>query len=133
MAMLYNNATVLRNPTPPALFRERVENAIAVYPNNTAILGMFLEAEKGQGIWGRVRALLGETAADGTGKEKGVARRVAEVWVAGWEKGRWEAEVERIRNGLAAAVEHDRCVQCSVFNDLVLVFAAGSGCRWADC
>ena len=57
---------------------------------------MFLEAEKGQAIWGRVRAMLGETAADGSGKEKGVARRVAEVWVAGWEKGRWEAEAERM-------------------------------------
>ena len=133
LGLLYNHAVVLKNATPPALLRERVERAVEVYPSNTAIMGIFLEAEKGQGIWGRVRAMLGETTAEGTGKEKGVARRVAEVWVANWEKGRWEAEVERIRNGLAAAVEHDRCVQCSVFNDLVLVFAAGSGCRWADC
>ena len=53
--------------------------------------------------------MLGETTADGTGKEKGIARRVAEVWVAGWEKGRWEAEVERVRSGLLAAVDDDRC------------------------
>lgn len=112
LALLYNHTTVLKNPTPPALLRERVERAIEVYPNNTAILGMFLEAEKGQGIWGRVRAVLGETAADGTGKEKSVARRVAEVWVAGWEKGRWEAEVERTRGGLAAAVEDERWASC---------------------
>ena len=110
ICMLYNHAIVLKNPTPPALLRERAERAIEIYPNNTAIFGIFLEAEKGQGIWGKVRAALGETAADGTGKEKGVARRVAEVWVAGWEKGRWEAGVERTRSGLMAAVESDRCV-----------------------
>ena len=108
LSMLYNHAMVLKNPTPPALLRERAERAIEAYPNNTAVLGMFLEAEKGQGIWGRVRAMLGETTADGCGKEKSVTRRVAEVWVAGWEKGRWEAEVERTRSGLAAAVESDR-------------------------
>ncbi|KAI0652187.1 DUF1740-domain-containing protein [Trametes meyenii] len=108
LTLLYNHSIVLRKPTPPALLRERAERAIEVYPSNTAILGVFLEAEKGQGIWGRVRATLGETAADGTGKEKGVARRVAEVWVAGWEKGRWEAEIERTRSGLSAAAEDER-------------------------
>ncbi|KAI0639721.1 DUF1740-domain-containing protein [Trametes polyzona] len=108
LAILYDHSVVLKNPTPPALLRERAERAIEKYPSNTAVLGIFLEAEKGQGIWGRVRATLGETAADGTGKEKDLARRVAEVWVAGWEKGRWEAEIERTRSGLAAAAEDER-------------------------
>ena len=75
LSMLYNHAVVLKSPTPPALLRDRVERAVEVYPNNTAVMGIFLEAEKGQEIWGRVRATLGETAADGTGKTKGVARR----------------------------------------------------------
>lgn len=114
LALLYEHATVLRHPTPPALLRERVERAIEVYSSNTAILGIFSEAQKGQGIWGRVRAMLGETTADGTGKEKSIARRVAEVWIGGWEKGRWEAEVERIRSGLLAAVENDRCAFVTV-------------------
>lgn len=108
LALLYNHSIVLKNPSPPALLRERAERAIEEYPGNTAVLGVFLEAEKGQGIWGRVRATLGETAADGTGKEKDLARRVAEVWVAGWEKGRWEAEIERTRGGLSAAAEDER-------------------------
>ncbi|KAI1793871.1 NRDE-2, necessary for RNA interference-domain-containing protein [Ganoderma leucocontextum] len=127
LALLYNHATVLKNPTPPAVLRERVESAIEVYPNNTAILGMFLEAEKGQGIWGRVRAVLGETAADGTGKEKGVARRAAEVWVAGWEKGRWEAEVQRTRGGLAAAVEDERTRGSAVLWKLFVAFEIRAG------
>ncbi|TBU34597.1 NRDE-2, necessary for RNA interference-domain-containing protein [Dichomitus squalens] len=127
LALLYNHATVLKSATPPALLRERVEKAVEVYPNNTAILGIFLEAQKGQGIWGRVRALLGETAADGTGKEKSVARRVAEVWVAGWEKGRWEAEVERTRSGLAAAVEDDRTRGSAVLWKLFVAFEMRAG------
>ncbi|PIL31641.1 hypothetical protein GSI_06343 [Ganoderma sinense ZZ0214-1] len=127
LTLLYNHATVLKNPTPPALLRERAENAIDMYPNNTAILGMFLEAEKGQGIWGRVRAVLGETAVDGMGKEKGIARRVAEVWVAGWEKGHWEAEVERTRRGLAAAVEDERTRGSPVLWKVFIAFEMRAG------
>ncbi|KAL6310050.1 DUF1740-domain-containing protein [Sparassis latifolia] len=108
LALLYYHGTVLRNPMPPVLLRQRTESAIETYPSNTVVLGMFLEAEKGQGIWGRVRAMLGESTVDGVSKEKDVARRVAEVWVSGWDKGRWEAEQERTRGGLSAAVQDDR-------------------------
>ncbi|KAJ7038329.1 NRDE-2, necessary for RNA interference-domain-containing protein [Mycena alexandri] len=104
LLMLYRHGAVLRNPIPPALLRERVEKAVAVYPSNSVVLGLFLEGEKGQGVWGKVRAMLGE----GGGIEKGILRRVEEVWVAGWDKSRWEAEVERTRNGLAAAVDSER-------------------------
>ncbi|KAH9944116.1 NRDE-2, necessary for RNA interference-domain-containing protein [Epithele typhae] len=122
LSMLYNHIVVLKKPSPPALLRDRVERAVDVYPNNTAIVGMFLEAEKGQGVWGRVRTMLGETAADGTRKEKGIARRFLEVWIAGWEKGRWEAEVERIRSALSAAVEDDRTRGSAVLWRLVIAF-----------
>jgi hypothetical protein len=110
LLMLYRHTVTLRNPTPPSLLRDRLEKAIEVYPSNTIVFGMFLEAEKGRGVWGRVRGLLGETTADGMGKDKDVPRRVAEVWVASWEKGRWDAEKERTRSGLAAAVENERYV-----------------------
>ncbi|KAI8980698.1 DUF1740-domain-containing protein [Trametes punicea] len=127
LALLYNHSIVLRNPTPPGLLRERAERAIEEYPSNTAVLGVFLEAEKGQGIWGRVRAMLGETAADGTWKEKDVARRVAEVWVAGWEKGRWEAEIERTRSGLSAAAEDERTRGSAVLWKVFVAFEVRAG------
>ncbi|KAJ6621607.1 NRDE-2, necessary for RNA interference-domain-containing protein [Mycena sp. CBHHK59/15] len=101
---LYRHAIVLMNPTPPALLRGRVEEMIELYPSNSVLLGLFLEAEKGQGVWGKVRSILGESG----GVEKDVLRRVEEVWIAGWDKGRWEAEIERTRSGLAAAVESER-------------------------
>lgn len=104
--LLYRHATVLKNPTPPGLLRGRVEKGIELYPSNSVLLGLFLEGEKGQGVWGKVRAMLGESG----GAEKDVLRRVEEVWIAGWDKLRWEAEVERTRRGLAAAVESERWV-----------------------
>jgi hypothetical protein len=110
LLMLYRHSSVLRNPTPPALLRNRLERALEIYPSNSIILGMFLQGEKGQGVWGRVRDILGESTKDKLRTDKDVARRVVDVWMAGWERGRWEGEVERTRSGLAAAVQNERRV-----------------------
>jgi hypothetical protein len=110
LVMLYRHGNVLKNAIPPAMLRARVEKALGMYPSNTVVLGMFLEGEKGQGVWGRVRDILGEGAVGGVLGGKDVSRRVMEVWIAGWERGRWEGEKERIRSGLAAAVESERYV-----------------------
>lgn len=104
LVLLYFHGMILKRPTPPSILRERAGTAVEVYPSNSIILGIFLEAEKGQGIWGRVRTTLGSS----DGRIKDVARRAEEVWMAGWQQGRWESEVERTRNGLAASVEHER-------------------------
>jgi hypothetical protein len=106
LLMLHRHSTFLRNPAPPAFLRDRLERAIKDYPNNSIILGMFLQCEKGQGVWGRIRGILAES----DGKDKDVARRVADIWIAGWERGRWQAEVERTRSGLGAAIQNERLV-----------------------
>lgn len=108
LLFLYVQGSVLRNPIPPALLRERAEDAIATYPSNTLILGYFLEAEKGQAVWGKVRLILGENTAAGVARDKALPRRVAEIWAAGWEKGRWKAEEERTRSSLSAAAQNER-------------------------
>ncbi|KAJ6604525.1 NRDE-2, necessary for RNA interference-domain-containing protein [Mycena vulgaris] len=118
LLMLYRHGAVLKNPTPPALLRERVETGVQLYPSNSVLLGLFLEGEKGQGVWGKVRAILGESG----GTEKGVLRRVEEVWIAGWDKGRWEAEVERTRSGLAAAMESERTRRSPILWRLFIEF-----------
>ncbi|KAJ6574984.1 NRDE-2, necessary for RNA interference-domain-containing protein [Mycena capillaripes] len=123
LLMLYRHGAVLRNPTPPVLLRERVEKAIKLYPSNSVLLGVFLEGEKGQGVWGKVRAMLGE----GLGVEKGVLRRIEEVWIAGWDKSRWEAEVERTRSGLAAAVDSERTRQSAILWRIFIEFEIRTG------
>lgn len=110
LLMLYHHSLVLRKPTPPAFLRDRLKVALGTYPSNTIILGMFIEAEKGYGVWGRVRSQMGPGMVEGGTKEKDVTRRIAEVWLAGWEKGRWECELERTRGGLSAATENERYV-----------------------
>ena len=117
LLMVYHYGFVLRQPMPPSILRDRAYAAFDRYPSNSIILGMLLEAEKGQGVWGRVRAMLGSN----DGKAKGVARRVEEIWIARWEQGRWLSEVERTRNGLAAAVEHERRVLHSNVNGRLFI------------
>lgn len=109
LLIFYHHTTTLRNPSPPALLRERVHAALDLYPNNTIFLGLFLECEKGEGIWGRVREWMSEAGGSGGGKmkEKSVVRRMGEVWVASWDKGRWREEVERVRSGFEAATFGD--------------------------
>lgn len=109
LMMLYRYGVVLKNPMPPMILRERASIALEAFPGNSVILSIFLEGEKGQGVWGNVRGMLGDNEVD-IGKTKDVARRIEEVWIAGWEKGRWKSEVERTRSGLAGAVESERCV-----------------------
>ena len=132
LMLLYNHSVILRSPTPPSVLRERLQAAIDAYPNNSLVLGMFLEAEKGHGIWGRVRAQLGQTTINGGATEKSVSRRIAEVWVAGWETGRWESEIERTRNGLAAAAESERCDYCTqaVMGFDMILRTKGSAILW---
>lgn len=104
LLMLYHYSVKLRNPMQPSILRERVRKALDEYPSNSVVLGLFLEGEKGRGVWGGVRSILGESG----GETKDVARRIQEVWITGWERGRWTSEIERTRSGLAAAVENER-------------------------
>ncbi|TFK36838.1 NRDE-2, necessary for RNA interference-domain-containing protein [Crucibulum laeve] len=121
--MVYHYGVTLKRPIPPAILRDRVERALEEYPSNSILLGLFLEGEKGQGLWGRVRGILGES----DGRPKSVARRVEEVWIAGWEKGRWAGEVERTRSGLAAAVENERTRASAVIWRIYIEFEIRAG------
>lgn len=127
LILLYNHSVILRSPTPPAILRDRLQIAVDTYPDNSLVFGMFLEAEKGHGIWGRVRAQLGQSTADGGPREKSISRRVAEVWVAGWEKGRWQSEIERTRSGLTAAAESERTAGSAILWCVILEFEVRVG------
>jgi hypothetical protein len=101
--MLYHHSVTLKATMQPAILRNRVQKSLEVYPENTILLALFLESEKGQGVWGRVRSLLDEDV-----REKGISRIMWEVWAEGWEFGRWEPE--RVRTKLEKAVSSERYV-----------------------
>lgn len=106
LLLVYYHLFVLKNPGKPSILRDRASNALDIYPSNSIVVGLFLEGEKGQGVWGRVRAFLAENEA----VEKDMMRRAIEIWIPQWEKGRWESEIERTRNGLTLAVETEQYV-----------------------
>ncbi|TFK30778.1 hypothetical protein FA15DRAFT_580325 [Coprinopsis marcescibilis] len=104
LLFIYHYRAVLNNPMPPSILREHAERALQEFPNNSVILGVFLEAEKGHGVWGKVKDML----RSGQSEQRDVVRCIEDVWVAGWEKGRWGTEIEKTRSGLAAAVQQER-------------------------
>lgn len=109
LALIYHYGVTLRNPCPPEILRKRAEKALLLYPSNSFVLGMFLEGERGQGVWGKVREQLGEVIVDGEVRDKDLMRRVVDLWIeSGWEHGRWQLEKERARSGLNNAVKHER-------------------------
>ena len=85
--MLYHYSVTLKATMQPAILQKCVD----VYPENTILLALFLESEKGQGVWGRVRSLLDEDL-----QGKGLSRIMWEVWAEGWGFGRWEPEGIRV-------------------------------------
>lgn len=100
---LFHYTVTLKATMLPAMLRNRVQKGLESYPENTILLALFLESEKGQGVWGRVRSLLDEDS-----QGKGISRVMWEVWAEGWELGRWGPE--RVRAKLEKAVSSERYV-----------------------
>lgn len=129
LALIYHYGVTLRNPYPPEILRRRVEKALILYPSNSFILGMFLEGERGQGVWGKIREQLGEVVVDGEVRDKDLMRRVVDLWIeSGWEHGRWQLEKERARSGLNNAVKHERYKPGLGLSLLILGCADKLGC-----
>jgi len=98
--MLYRCRVIVISPMLPIVLREWASIALGAFSGNSIILGIFLKGEKGQGIWGKARGMLGDNEVD-VGKTKDVAHRV---------------EVGRTRSRLARAVESERCVFTGVLS-----------------
>jgi hypothetical protein len=120
--LLYHYSHTLSQPSRPAILRTRAAHALSLHPNNTILLALVLESERGQAIWGRTRALVGAN-----GEEKSTTRRAAEVWAAGWDRGRWAAEIERTRAALSTAVSTERTRGSFVLWRIYLEFEIRNG------
>ncbi|KAL5534334.1 hypothetical protein ACEPAG_796 [Sanghuangporus baumii] len=125
LLMVYHHTVTLHNPAPPSLLRGLVREALEDYPSNSIVIGLFLECEKGESVWGRVRTMTSEKPS-GALQEKSVARRLIEVWIAQWE-GRWLGEVERVRAGLEAAVTSDRTKGSPILWKVYVKFEIAAG------
>ncbi|CAE6511410.1 unnamed protein product [Rhizoctonia solani] len=107
----FHHTRTLGRPCPPSVLRDQATAAIKLYPGNTTLLGLFLESERGEKVWGRVRAavsdvVLQEDLKDDMKTEVSLARVLWAVWVESWEHGSYEQE--RVRNVLGKAVNDHR-------------------------
>lgn len=112
----WKHTTVLKRQVRRNELRELVEEAVIAMERegrmNSVILGVFLQNERGESVWGRVRALTGESGLSGRNQTerransnmKSLGRRIWDVWLISWEQTDWQEEKERIRDSLIIAV-----------------------------
>ncbi|KAF8317311.1 hypothetical protein DL93DRAFT_551181 [Clavulina sp. PMI_390] len=129
--LLYRYAFVLRNANRPMDIRQSVAEAIKKHPGNTLILGAWLESERGEAVWGRVRAAVadvvlqlqswsgGSTVSNSgpndalpAGRSLNIspARWMWAAWVETWERGVWDSG--RVRRLLRQALETPQYSTC---------------------
>ncbi|CAE6358374.1 unnamed protein product [Rhizoctonia solani] len=126
----FHYTRTLGRPCPPSVLRDQATAAIKLYPGNTILLGLFLESERGEKVWGRVRdavsnVILQEDLKDDMKTEVSLARVLWAVWVESWEHGNYEQE--RVRNVLSKAVNDHRMRHSPVLWRIYLEFEIRAG------
>ena len=111
--LIYHHTHTLKNICRPVVLRKHVCSLIPDFPGNSLLLGVWLESERGEAVWGRVRKGVAEVVLQGGGSTAGsrssrvsVARWAWAVWVETWERGAWNAD--RARSILRQALEDSR-------------------------
>ena len=111
--LTYHHIHTLKNVCRPIVLRQHVGSLVPDFPGNSLLLGVWLESERGEAIWGRVRTGIAETVlreggsiARSTTSRISMARWAWAVWVETWERSAWHAE--RARNVLRRALENTR-------------------------
>jgi hypothetical protein len=121
---LYEIAQLRGSMVPPSLVTSKVTSALKQYPQNTILLGLFLECERGFGIWGNVRKLL-DAGWPPLGSEKIINKSLTkfcwDIWAEGWGYGPWDTE--RVRSKLEWATTVSRFVNFDFVAALLTRFA----------
>ncbi|KAG9037742.1 hypothetical protein FS837_001394 [Tulasnella sp. UAMH 9824] len=104
--LVYHHTHTLRAAVPPSIFRQHCTSCIHSYPTNTILLGMWLESERGELVWGRVRGTIREVVVPERSEGVDVSRAMWTVWKE--KVGEAGSEVERARGVLARGVAGER-------------------------
>ncbi|KAH7104612.1 DUF1740-domain-containing protein [Auriculariales sp. MPI-PUGE-AT-0066] len=97
--MLHHFAHTLRNPCPAAVLRTHAETTLGRNPENTVVLGCFIESQRGQWSLDRNKKLRSTQSAGG--RPRRLVRTLWDIWNAGQERG--EYAYERLRQSLNQA------------------------------
>ncbi|KAG9013368.1 hypothetical protein FRB90_006089, partial [Tulasnella sp. 427] len=125
--LLFHHTHSLRATAPPSIFRQHCTSAVRPWPSNTIILGMWLESEKGETVWGRVRTTIREVVVpEWSGGVVGEISRA--VWAVCKERvGLAGSEVERARGVLARALNGQRSKSCVALWLIAIELELGMG------
>jgi hypothetical protein len=111
--LIYHHTHTLKNISRPIVLRKHVSSSVPDFPGNSLLLGVWLESERGEAVWGRVRTGVAEVVLRRGGSIAGsrssrisVARWAWAVWLETWERGAWHAD--RARSVLRQALEDSR-------------------------
>jgi len=104
--MVYHHLYTLRNACPPVVLRDHAEAALARNPENSIVLGVFLESQRGQ--WSLNKAQKLHAAVRDGARPRRLVRVVWDIWNAGRERG--EYAYQRLRQSLGSAVNQPGCV-----------------------
>ncbi|KAG8969019.1 hypothetical protein FRC03_004986 [Tulasnella sp. 419] len=93
-----------RSPVPPSILQGHVSTLIPLYTRNTILLGVWLESERGESVWGRVKSvvrdvILGDSEAACVG---------GWLWAIWQETVNWAWEVGRVKGVLSKCTESER-------------------------
>jgi hypothetical protein len=90
-----------RHPSPAALSRDVLEQAIVAFPNNTSFLSLYLWGEMGAKVYGRVQRLVAQLS-----RSDGVVGHLWAVWAEGVGSSRtfWDGGADRVRMALDKAI-----------------------------
>lgn len=125
--LIYRHTQILRNANRPVDFRNHISHLMTKFSGNTLLLGVWLESERGEALWGRVRNGVADVVLGGVGSISSgptrlpvtvvsVVRWTWAVWVETWERGAWDAG--RARRAIRRALEDPRCVPPTVLLSL---------------
>ena len=95
-----------RHPSPAALKRDVLENAMTAFPNNTCFLSLYLQGEIGRRIYGRLQQLVDQLTRNGS-----VTGLLWSVWAEATSSSEtfWQFQgAERVRMALDRGISSTR-------------------------
>lgn len=104
--LLFYHVKTLHAQVPPALLRDHTRSVIDCFPDNSILLGTWLESERGETVWGRVRQALSQKILKATTEGLSPTTACWGVWHETRDVSHWE--VERARALLKRTLDGDR-------------------------
>ncbi|ODO05840.1 hypothetical protein I350_04901 [Cryptococcus amylolentus CBS 6273] len=131
--IMFRHATFTPS-TPAYLSRHVLERALGAFPNNTALLSLYMYGELHNRVYGRVQRLIGEMTAEpsANAEGKGVVGYLWAVWAEAVAAHRtfWDAGgggAERVRMALDKGINSSRGRYCAALWTLYIEFEVHMG------